>query len=121
SVFRSGRRRYLMTAFAAVIDVATGRCQFANAGQNFPYVLGTRGIELLVARVNALGAQPEATYDVHTRSLAIGDKLLIYTDGFVEAGSPEKDPFGEKRFRNLLLQIADQPATRWPDILVAKV
>ncbi|HYU15886.1 MAG TPA: SpoIIE family protein phosphatase, partial [Candidatus Acidoferrum sp.] len=32
AVYRSGRRRYLMTGFAAVVDAGTGRITFANAG-----------------------------------------------------------------------------------------
>jgi len=121
SIFRSGRRRYLMTAFAAVIDVATGRCTFANAGQNFPYLVSGRGLEALVARGDALGAQPEASYEVHGRNLEIGDKLVLYTDGFIDAGAPDKEPFGEKRLRALLAGLAGQPAVRVPDLLVARV
>jgi serine phosphatase RsbU (regulator of sigma subunit) len=121
TVYRSGRRRYLMTAFAAVVDAGTGRVTFANAGQNFPLVIGGRGLEQLVARGDALGVQPEATYETLGRNLELGDKLLLYTDGFTEAGSPHMDPFGEKRFRALVAGLANQPAVRLPDLLVARV
>jgi serine phosphatase RsbU (regulator of sigma subunit) len=121
AVYRSGRRRYLMTGFAAVIDAGTGRITFANAGQNFPLVLGARGLEQLVARGDALGVQPEARYETLGRNLELGDKLLLYTDGFTEAGSPHMEPFGEKRFRALVAGMASQPAVRLPDLLVARV
>jgi serine phosphatase RsbU (regulator of sigma subunit) len=121
AVYRAGRRRYLMTAFAAVVDAGTGRVKFANAGQNFPLVIGGRGLEQLVARGDALGVQAETTYETFGRNLELGDKLLLYTDGFTEAGSPHKEPFGEKRFRALVAGLANQPAVRLPDLLVARV
>ena len=121
AIYRSGRRRYLMTAFAAVVDAGTGRVTFANAGQNFPLVIGGRGLEQLVARGDALGVQPETSYVTLGRNLEVGDKLLLYTDGFTEAGSPHMEPFGEKRFRALVAGLANQPAVRLPDLLVARV
>jgi phosphoserine phosphatase RsbU/P len=121
SIYRTGRRRYLMTAFAAVIDVSTGRLTFANAGQNFPFVLTARGLEPLVARGDALGVQPEVSYETFGRNLVIGDKLLLYSDGFLEAGAPQMEPFGEKRFRAAVAAVANQPAIRVPDLLVSRV
>ena len=121
AVFRAGRRRYLMTAFVAVVDVSTGRLTFANAGQNFPYVMGGRGLEPLVARGDALGAAPETTFETRGRNLEVGDRLILYTDGFIDAGAPERDPFGEKRFRAAIAGLQHQPAVRLPDLLVARV
>ncbi len=121
AIFRAGRRRYLMTAFAAVVDLATGRLTFANAGQNFPYVMGERGLEPLVARGDALGSAPETTYESRGRNLEVGDRLILYTDGFIDAGAPERDPFGEKRFRAAIAGLQHQPAVRLPDLLVARV
>ena len=121
AVFRAGRRRYLMTAFAAVVDVGTGRITFANAGQNFPLVIGARGLEQLVARGDALGVAPEVRYETLGRNLELGDKVLLYTDGFTEAGSPGMEPFGEKRFRALVTGLAAQPAVRLPEFLISRV
>jgi sigma-B regulation protein RsbU (phosphoserine phosphatase) len=121
AVFRAGRRRYLMTAFAAVVDIGTSRMTFANAGQNFPYLMGGRGLEPLVARGDALGSAPETTYDTHGRNLEQGDRVVLYTDGFIDAGAPEKDPFGEKRFRAAIAGLQNQPAVRLPDLLLARV
>jgi len=121
AVFRAGRRRYLMTAFVAVVDLSTGRLTFSNAGQNFPYVMGERGLEPLVARGDALGSAPETTYETRGRNLEIGDRLVLYTDGFIDAGAPERDPFGEKRFRAAIAGLQHQPAVRLPDLLVARV
>ncbi|HUS63667.1 MAG TPA: PP2C family protein-serine/threonine phosphatase [Kofleriaceae bacterium] len=121
AVFHSGRRRYLMTAVAVVIDVTTKRCTFANAGQNFPYLITERGLEQLVARGDQLGVQPEVQYEVHSRNLENGDRLILYTDGFIEAATANGEPFGEKRFRASLAAQRAQPAVRIPDLLVQRV
>jgi serine phosphatase RsbU (regulator of sigma subunit) len=121
AVFHSGRRRYLMTAVAVVIDVTTKRCTFANAGQNFPYLITERGLEQLVARGDQLGVQPEVQYEVHGRNLDNGDRLILYTDGFIEAAAPNGEPFGEKRFRAALAAQRTQPSVRIPDLLVQRV
>jgi serine phosphatase RsbU (regulator of sigma subunit) len=126
AIYRAGRTRYLMTAFAAVIDAARGEIQFANAGQNFPYLItkgdhGRPKLEALVARGNSLGAAPDAPYTTVTRRLDPGDKLVLYTDGVIDAGSPAFEPFGEKRFRAALVALAETPAARLAEGLLAEV
>lgn len=127
AVHRTGRKRYMMTAFAAVVDTRTGQLRFANAGQNFPYVI--RGpastqpgaVEPLIARGNSLGATSEAHFENHTRALSPGDKLILYTDGIVDAGSPFIDPWGEKRFRAALAANARQRAIRLTEIVMNEI
>lgn len=126
AVYAAGRTRYLMTAFAVVVDAERGELRFANAGQNFPYVLG-RGeggrvrLEALVARGNTLGAMPEARYATSTRRFGPGERLVLFTDGVVDAGAPLVEPFGEKRFRAVLQAQVDTPAARLPEIVLAEV
>jgi serine phosphatase RsbU (regulator of sigma subunit) len=126
AIYRTGRTRYLMTAFAAVIDAARGEIRFANAGQNFPYLI-TRGdhgrvkLEALVARGNSHGAAADAPYVTATRRLDPGDKLVLYTDGVIDAGSPAFEPFGEKRFRAALVALAEAPAARLAEGLLGEV
>jgi len=125
-IHRVGRRQYLMTAFACVIDTVAGIVRFANAGQNFPYVLqATSGptpkIEALLARGNALGAEPDGQWPVHTRPIARGDRIVLYTDGLIDAGTPRRDPFGEKRLRAAMLAHVAERGTRLPESLLAAV
>ena len=126
AVFHTGRKRYMMTAFVAVVDTTTGAMQYSNAGQNFPYVVHKqpreRGqVEPLIARGNPLGATAEATYELHERVLNSEDRLILYTDGVPDAGSPMIEPWGERRFRAALEAMADQHTARIPELIKAEV
>ncbi len=119
AVHRTGRRRYLMTAFALVLDAEAGELAFANAGQNFPYVCAGENIEALVARGNPLGSGAEATFESATRTLAAGQRLLLFTDGIVETEGPRGGAFGERRFRRAVSQLAGERLQRVPERLLA--
>lgn len=122
AVHRTGRKRYMMTAFAAIIDPAANVLRYANAGQNFPYFIKRHGdVEALVARGNALGAAAEARFESLERAMHQGDKLLLYTDGITEAGSPAYEPWGEKRFRAAVAALAGERAVRIPEMLMTEV
>ena len=88
AIHRTGRKRYMMTAFAVVIDTSSGDVRYANAGQNFPYLIRADGdrtrIEPLIARGNSLGAAADAQFETKAHSMRDGDKLLLYTDGVIE-------------------------------------
>jgi serine phosphatase RsbU (regulator of sigma subunit) len=125
AIHRTGRKRYMMTAFAAVIDTSTGEVRYANAGQNFPYLIRIDGekarVEPLIARGNSLGATADAQFETKAHAMRDGDKLLLYTDGVIDAGTPQREPWGEKRFRALLAANASERAHRLPDVIMSEV
>jgi serine phosphatase RsbU (regulator of sigma subunit) len=125
SIYRVGRTRYMMTAFAAVLDKNTETLRFANAAQNFPFFITSAGgkprVEALVARGNTLGAAPEAVYETHARPMRMGDKLVMYTDGIIDAESPTSGQFGERRLRAAIQAMAHERATRIPELLMAEI
>jgi serine phosphatase RsbU (regulator of sigma subunit) len=131
-VYRAGKRRYMMTAFAAVIDLAGRSMRCANAGQNFPFFLHGCGpgeanaaapvtIEQLVIRGDALGHAPRSRYDVQSRAIGISDRLFMYTDGVTDTGTPYKEPWGDKRLRNLLVATGKERGTKVPDHVLGEL
>ncbi len=109
SIKMLGDTNVLMTAFAAVLDSETGVMQYANAGQNFPYVMkagATRVLEtasIIAAAGNPLGDRSIAV-EIRRGSLqlASGDVFVCFSDGVVERSNPAGKLFGDRRLRNTL-------------------
>ena len=127
-VYRAGKRRYMMTAFAAVIDLVSRTAQVANAGQNFPFIIRAPGeegaaatIEPIILRGDSLGSKPQVRYETQERQLHVGDRLFLYTDGVTDTGTPYKEAYGERRLRNALIELAGERATKLPDLILARL
>jgi len=104
-----GDHNVLMTAFAAVFDSSNGILHYANAGQNFPYVIklgATRVLEeasIIAASGNPLGDRNIAV-EIRRGSLQLrpGDLFVCFTDGVVERANPAGKLFGDRRLRSAL-------------------
>ena len=104
-----GEHNVLMTAFAAVFDSQSGALHYANAGQNFPYVIKlgqARVLEdasIIAASGNPLG---DRHIKVEIRRGAVqlrpGDLFVCFTDGVVERANPAGKLFGDRRLRGAL-------------------
>jgi len=114
-----GEHNVLMTAFAAVFDSTNGILHYANAGQNFPYVMRlgvTRLLEdasIIAASGNPLGDR-NIEVEIRRGSLQLrpGDLFVCFTDGLVERANPSGKLFGDRRLRNALTgqPLPDGPA-----------
>ena len=91
-----------VTRLYAVLDTATGKIAYANAGHNLPYHRTDGGISEFYATGMPLGLMPEMAYEQKEDVLRPGDCLLLYSDGLVEAHNRSREMFGEPRLRQLL-------------------
>jgi len=99
----------LMTAFAAMFESATGVLHYANAAQNFPYVLkrGAAGVlekaSIIAASGNPLGDR-QIPVEIRRGSLQLGpgDLFVCFTDGVVERANPAGKLYGDRRLRAVL-------------------
>jgi serine phosphatase RsbU (regulator of sigma subunit) len=121
AIYRVGRRFFMMTAFATVVDLNNGNMVYANAAQTFPYVFSDGKVGALVARGNSLGAAMDVEFTLYERTLSKGDQMLFVTDGVVEAGAAVDKEFGERRFRSLLAQLRGTRAVKMPDVVLSTV
>jgi serine phosphatase RsbU (regulator of sigma subunit) len=104
-----GEHNVLMTAFASVFDSQTGMLHYANAGQNFPFVIKlgeTRVLaeaSIIAASGNPLGDRNIAV-EIRCGSLQLrpGDLFVCFTDGVVERANPQGKLFGDRRLRAAL-------------------
>ncbi len=104
-----GDHNVLMTAFAAVFDSSNGALHYANAGQNFPYVikLGAERVlgeaSIIAASGNPLGDR-NIPVEIRRGSVQMqpGDLFVCFTDGVVERANPAGKLFGDRRLRSAL-------------------
>lgn len=89
--------RMFVTCLYALLDPATGRISFANAGHDLPYRHSANGVEELRATGMPLGLMPNMTYEETEVILAPGESLLLHSDGIVEAHNPAGEMFGLAR------------------------
>lgn len=96
-----------ITIFCARFDPSDGSLAYANAGHN-PPLLG-RGSEAEPVELDADGAAigflDEVAFEQRSDALAVGDVLLLYTDGVVEAPGVDGSQFGEQRLAELVREL----------------
>ena len=90
-----------VTCLYGVLNPHTGRFIFANAGHNLPAKCTVDAVVELRATGMPLGLLPGMTYDEYEGTLELGESLLIYSDGLVEAHNPQGEMFGFPRLRTM--------------------
>lgn len=92
------RQDVFATAFFARFSPGGRGFSYANGGHNPPLLVRSGGeVDLLRAGGPALGILPDRAYAEEQREFALGDLLIIYTDGLVEARDPERRFYGMER------------------------
>jgi serine phosphatase RsbU (regulator of sigma subunit) len=93
------------TAVLARLDLDTGRLTWVNAGHPAPLVVRDHTLLPLDPCPSSLplGLQHRPARECATQ-LVPGDRVLLYTDGIVEARSPEGEFFGEERLADFVVR-----------------
>jgi serine phosphatase RsbU (regulator of sigma subunit) len=91
-----------VTCLYAVLDPASGRLCYANAGHNLPYLATADGATELPARGMPLGAMPGMTCEENETYLDVGDSILLHSDGLVEAHDATGEMFGFPRLKKIV-------------------
>ncbi len=94
--------RMFVTCLYLVVEPATGRVTYANAGHNLPAVRTDGGVIELRATGMPLGLLPDRTYEEKEGTLGPGQTVLLYSDGIDEAHAPDGEMFGVPRVRELM-------------------
>ena len=99
-----------VTALFAELDLATGQLRWHSAGHPAPLLLrGARVVKTLHSDPGlplGLGATWGATRTYGQESLEPGDRVLLFTDGVVEARSADGEFFGVDRLADFLAREA---------------
>ena len=102
-----------ITFFYAVVDPATGKISYANAGHNLPHLIRANGTaELLPGSGMVLGILGNSHYDAYETELHVGDTLVLFSDGVTEARTPDgEEEFGDDRLAKFLVERQHVPTT----------
>jgi serine/threonine protein phosphatase PrpC len=96
------------TGILGTLALGTGRLEWTCAGHPRPLLL--RGRKVVAAELDSDATLPfglgTGTPAVAARDLEPGDSVLLYTDGVIDAHTPDGDLFGLERLVDLLEQQA---------------
>ncbi len=113
------------TAFYAVIDVEDGVVRYACAGHPGAIVAGPGGVRQLSCerdhRGPGLGIMAKAEFPENQVPLAEVDRLLLFTDGILEAEDDTGEAFFEKRLMSVVEERRGQPLEEMLDGIIATV
>lgn len=115
-----GRR--FTTAVLGEYDPADRRLFYVNAGHNPPILRHANGgTEKLEAGGLPLGIEVDGAYTTATIDLAVGDALILYTDGVVEAFDEKGQEFGNDRWMEAIRALPDMSAAESLQFLMKRV
>jgi len=113
-----------ITAFYGILDPATGKLTYCNAGHPPPLLFGARhgAVGRSLSRTGmALGVIETETWEQGVVELGLGDTLVLYSDGVTEAENEQAVSFGDSRLRASVRANLGRPAQETRDALLAAI
>lgn len=99
-----------VTLWFGLLDVPHGRLRYVCAGHPPALVLTAEGeLRPLASTDPFIGAFAEATFAEQETWLGPGDRMVLYSDGIIEARSPEGVLLGEQGLHGMLQQLSAAP------------
>jgi len=110
-----------ITAGYVYLNAGTQELRYAAAAH--PPMLLLRNGEIIEIVENGLmlAAFSFADYSTATRPIQSGDRLVLYTDGLLEAANLQQEEFGPDRFHGLLRETAALSNTDAADRIIASI
>lgn len=107
-----------VSACACYIDINKGTFRYAVAGHPIPIIVSANGtFQQTENRGHVISNLFSSNFSDTEITLAPGDKIILYTDGIVEARNSKGELFGEKRFFDILAQNANLPPRKLCEII----
>ena len=88
-----------VTMIYAVLDTATRRLVFANAGHPYPLHVDSAGGSFLPTEAGLPLGIGDSSFTEREVELSAGSSLVLYSDGLSEATSPAEEEYGTDRIR----------------------
>jgi sigma-B regulation protein RsbU (phosphoserine phosphatase) len=119
---RTAQEQYA-TAVYVFLDEAKRTGCYSAAGHP-PLLLWHRATRTLIKLNESgllLGVRPTEEYAQTDFQLETGDRLLVYSDGMVEAANPKDEEFGEVRLAEFITTCQDLPVEEFAERLLNEV
>jgi sigma-B regulation protein RsbU (phosphoserine phosphatase) len=116
-----------ITMLYGVLDTVKREFSFARAGHEplLVYRAETRTVERVAPKGGAIGLHRGERFDriltEETVPLALGDCLVLFTDGLLEAANEEGDEFGMARLKKVVEENASLDVQDLEDVIFTKV
>jgi sigma-B regulation protein RsbU (phosphoserine phosphatase) len=108
--------------FYAVLNSDDNRITYCNAGHNPPLLIqADGGTTELNAAGAVLGQFPNWQYEQSDVAMRSGDKLIVFTDGLVEACNSDQEPFGEQNVMRIARENDSSTAQELMGLLIHAV
>jgi serine phosphatase RsbU (regulator of sigma subunit) len=103
-VIKTSPKRTLMTFFFGLLDPRAQTLRFSSAGHLDPFVYraATQRMEALSSWGFPLGVRRRDPFREHSVEFSAGDRLILYSDGLIEAVDDDGEPFGFERFEQVI-------------------
>ncbi|MBQ8127069.1 MAG: SpoIIE family protein phosphatase [Prevotella sp.] len=110
-----------VTLFVGVLDLATGRLDYCNAGHDAPLLIGNDDVTILPCESNVvIGIIPDFEFSKQQVMLQPQTTIFLFTDGLNEAENSRHDQFGDQRIMGIA-QSLDVTGDHRPTTVVGKM
>ncbi len=124
SLYTANRSDSFVTVFFGVIDLPTMTISYSNAGHEEPLCIGPHDKTpepLTSANRSLLGIFSRPDLDVRRRRLRSGERLVLFTDGVIDAQSSKGKLYGLRRLHRFIAANKDKSAEEFIDSLIENV
>jgi sigma-B regulation protein RsbU (phosphoserine phosphatase) len=108
---------------AGYVYLNPNRDEFCYAAAGHPPMILRRSRQIFLIEENGLvlALLPSAAYTSTTQPLEPGDRILLCTDGIIEAANANEEEFGQNRLGDLLLECGGKTAEQTAHLIEAAV
>lgn len=104
------------TMFLGIINHNNLSLEYSNAGHTPAVIISkNKSVKLLRSNATVVGVFQNAVYVSDTLQLEPGDRIILYTDGLIEARNPNDKMLGENDFHSMLSEYRNVPLDQMCD------
>lgn len=119
-----GDLTHYLSAFLCIIDLQKEELTYCVAGHPVALLLRSSNLELeelSTEETFLLGVMPDFSFRTETKPLRKGDRILMFTDGVVEATNTRGEQFGNERLAHFLQENGHRPPAEFVRSIVDRV